>query len=148
MRAIAAATAASAALVGAYLALGGASYAPAQPADPCVARDWRDSGGFQETAEQIVLSAVDSAACELGVSREAVVLAFASRDSLARFAREQGLSDEELEELARTGVIRAVDEAEQADAVNGTIAGLLRGLARRIPVTELLDLLDLLPGGR
>jgi hypothetical protein len=147
MRMIAAATAASAVLVGAYLALGGASYAPAQPADPCTQREWRDPGGFQEVAEQIVLSALDSVACELDVSREAVVLALSSRESFERFAREQGVSDQELEELARSGLVRAIDEAEQADALNPTIADLLRGLARRIPITELLDLLDLLPGG-
>lgn len=146
MRWIAVATAASAALVGAYLALGGASYAPAQPADPCVARDWRDPGGFQEVAEQIVLSALDSVACELDVSREEIVLALASRESFQRFAREQGVSDQELDDLARSGLVRAVDEAEQADALNPTIADLLRSLADRIPVTELLDLLDLLPG--
>jgi hypothetical protein len=148
MRWIASATAASAALVIAYLALGGASYAPAQPADPCVARDWRDPGGFQEVAEQIVLSALDGVACELDVSREEVVLALSSRESFERFAREQGVSDDELEELARSGLVRAVDEAEEADALNPTIADLLRGLARRIPISELLDLLDLLPGGR
>lgn len=146
MRWILSATAASAALIGAYLALGGASYAPAQPADPCVTRDWREAGGFQEVAEQIVLRALDGAACELDVSREEIVLALSSRESFERFAREQGISDEELEELARSGLVRAIDEAEQADALNPTIADLLRGLADRVPITELLDLLDLLPG--
>jgi hypothetical protein len=82
------------------------------------------------------------------VSREEIVLALSSRESFDRFAREQGISDDELEELARSGLVRAVDEAEEADALNPTIADLLRGLARRIPISELLDLLDLLPGGR
>ena len=45
---------------------------------------------WQQVGEQIVLSALDGAACKLGVSREEMVLAFASRDSLDRFAREQG----------------------------------------------------------
>ena len=40
MRAVAAAAGVSLALVAAYLALGGASYAPAQDADPCASRDW------------------------------------------------------------------------------------------------------------
>jgi hypothetical protein len=57
MRAVAAAAAVSLALVAAYLALGGASYAPAKVADPCASRDWRDPGGLSEVAEQIVLSA-------------------------------------------------------------------------------------------
>ena len=146
MRAIALATAVSAALVLAYLALGGASYAPAHGADPCASRDWRNPDGVQEVAQQIVLSALDGAACELHVSREDVVLAFASRDSLRRFAREHGISNARLEELVRSGLVRAVDEAEQADALHPTIASVLRGLAERIPLDELLDLVDELPG--
>jgi hypothetical protein len=146
MRAIFLAAAVSVALVGSYLALGGASYAPAKVADPCAAREWRDPGGFQEVAEQIVLSALDGAACELGVSREEVVLAFESRESLERFAREQGIGNDELEELIRSGLIRAVDDAEEAEALGSRTADLLRGAARRIPASELLDLLDFLSG--
>jgi hypothetical protein len=146
MRAIAAAAAASAALVVVYLALGGASYAPAEVADPCAPRDWRDPEGLQQVAEQIVLSALDGAACELGVSREEIVLAFASRDSRERFVTERGISDEELERLVREGLVRAVDDAERADALDPTLADLLRGIVRRVPVDELLDLLEQLPG--
>ena len=145
MRAVAAALVASLALVGAYLALGGASYAPAQVADPCAPRDWRDPSGLSEVAEQIVLSALDGAACELGTTREDVVLAFENRSELERFAQAHGIDDDELEELVRTGLTRAVDDAEQADALGGTTADLLRGLVRRIPVDLLLDLPGLLP---
>jgi hypothetical protein len=144
MRAIGWAVAASVALVAAYLALGGASYAPADVAEPCATRDWRDPGGVAEVAEQIVLSTLDGAACELGVSREEIVLAFASSDSLERFAREQGIERDELEELARSGLVRAIDDAERADAIEPTTADLLRGIAGRIPISELLELLDLL----
>jgi hypothetical protein len=146
MRAIAWATAAALALVLVYAALGGASYEPAEVADPCAPRDWRDPSGLQQVAEQVVLSALDGAACELGVSREEIVLAFASSESLDRFAREQGVSDEELERLVRSGLVRAVDDAEQADALDPTLATLLRSVARRVPVEEILDLLDRLPG--
>jgi hypothetical protein len=146
MRAIVWSCVASVALVGAYLALGGASYAPAKVADPCVMRDWREPRGFEAVAEQIALSALDGAACRLGVSREEIVLAFANRASLERFAREHDISEQELEDLVRMGLLRAVDDAEQAGAIGGTIAALLRGIARRVPVDELLDLLDQLPG--
>jgi hypothetical protein len=146
MRMIRFAVAASAALVAAYLALGGASYAPAKVADPCAQRDWRDPSGFQEVAEQIILSSVDGAACELGVSREEVVLAFANRDSLQRFAREQGVGTDELEVLARSGLARAIADAERAGALDPSRADQIRGLVRRIPIAELLDLIELLPG--
>jgi hypothetical protein len=146
MRAMVWATVASVVLVGAYLALGGATYAPAQVADPCASRDWREPQGIQEVAEQIVLSGLDGAACELGASREEMVLAFESRDTLEDFAREHEISEEELEQLVRSGLIRAIDDAERADALNSTIASLLRGFVNRIPVEEALELLERLPG--
>jgi hypothetical protein len=146
MRAVLWATAASVALVAVYLALGGASYTPAAVADPCAPREWRNPGGFEEVAEQIVLSGLDGAACELGVSREETVLAFESRDSLREFARDQGVTDEELERIVRAALVRAIDDADDADALNSTVAGILRSLARRVPVDELLELLEQLPG--
>jgi hypothetical protein len=146
MRAVLWATAASVALVAAYLALGGASYAPAKVADPCAPRDWRNPGSFEQVAEQIVLSALDGAACQLGVSREDTVLAFESRESLRQFARAHGVTDAELERIVRAALVRAIDDADDAGAINGTIASILRSVATRIPVDELLDLLDRLPG--
>ena len=145
MRAIALATGGAVALVGLYLALGGASYAPAAVADPCAPREGRNPEGFEQVAEQIVLSALDGAACELGVSREKVVLAFSSRDSLERFAQEHGDSAEELEKLVRVGLARALDDAERANQLDPRLADLLRDLAARVPVAQLLDLLERLP---
>ena len=144
MRAVAAAAAVSLALVAAYLALGGASYAPAKVADPCASRDWRDPGGLSEVAEQIVLSALDGAACELGASREDVVLAFDSRDELERFAREHGIDDDELEEVVRSGLLRAIDDAEQADALAPRNRGRLRVSSVASPSRSLLGLLPAL----
>ena len=103
MRAIAWSTAAVAVLVLAYLALGGASYAPAKVADPCATRDWRGPQGFQEVAQQIVLSALDGAACDLHVSREDMVLALASKDSREQFVRAHGISNQRLSSSSTTG---------------------------------------------
>jgi hypothetical protein len=144
MRVVTAAAVLSLALVAAYLALGGASYAPAKVADPCGSRDWRDPDGLSEVAEQIVLSALDGAACELQASREEVVLAFDSRDELERFAREHGIDDEQLEELVRSGLLRAIADAERADALSLELADRLRGVVRSIPVRSLLGLLPAL----
>ena len=66
-----------------------------------------------------------------------------SRD---RFAQEHGISDERLEQLVREGLLRAIDDAEEAGALNSTIADLLRGITRNVPVDELLNLLERLPG--
>jgi hypothetical protein len=146
MRALAVAAAVSVGLVALYLALGGASYEPAKAANPCAPRDWRNPGGFQQAAEQIVLSALDGAACKLHVSREDLVLALADSGSLDRFAREHGLTNRQAEELVRSGLLRAVDDAQNAGAIGGTTAGLLRLLARNVPVDQLLDLLQRLQG--
>ena len=79
-----------------------------------------------------------------GLHAEEVVLAFDSRDELERFARQHGIDDEELEELVRSGLLRAIDDAERADALNTGIADRLRSVVRRIPVRSLLGLLPAL----
>ena len=146
MRAIALSTAAAVLLVVVYLALGGASYAPAKVADPCATREWRNPQGVQRALEQVVLSALDGAACDLGATREEVVLALANEDKRKAFAREHNVTEERLEEVIRTGLLRAVDDAEAAGALGSTTADLLRGLIPRIPIGGLLDLLDRLSG--
>ena len=147
MRAVAVAAGASLALVASYLALGGASYAPAKVADPCAQRDWRDPQGFEQVVEQVALSAVDGAACELGVSREDVVLAFADSGSLEAFAQARGLDADAVEAVARAALVRAVDDAARAGALSAETANLVRAIARRISVSRILDLLELLPAG-
>jgi hypothetical protein len=146
MRALALATAAALTLIVVYLALGGASYSPAKVADPCRPRAVRHPHGVGEVAEQVVLSAIDGAACKLGVSREAVVLAFANRASLQRFSRRHHVTERRLEELLRSGLLRAVDDAERAGQLSSTVADLVRGVVERVPVGSLLDLLQQLPG--
>lgn len=144
MRAVAFAAVVSLVLVAAYLALGGASYAPARAADPCAPRDWHEPSGLSEVAEQIVLSALDGAACELEAPREEVVLAFESRAELERFAREHGIESSELEGLVRSGLLRAVDDAERAQALDAGVADELRGVVRSISIARLLNLLPAL----
>jgi hypothetical protein len=42
--------------------------------------------------------------------------------------------------------MRSIDDAVEADALNPTIANILRGLVRSVPVDELVDLLERLQG--
>lgn len=139
---LAAAIALGAGVPGAYLALGGGSYTTPPVADPCVTREWRHPEGLQRVAEQIVLSALDGAACDLHVSREELVLALATDDSRARFAREKHLNDDAVEQAVRRGLVRSVNDAEAAGALRGWQAGILRAAASGVPVDELLDLVD------
>jgi hypothetical protein len=75
-----------------------------------------------------------------------MVLALATQDSREQFAREHNLTSEELETLVRQGLTRSIDDAQNAGALNPALAGLLRGVVERLPVDELLNLLEQLRG--
>jgi hypothetical protein len=137
-----AALAASAALVVAYLAAGGGDFEPTAVADPCAPREWRDPEGVEEAAQQFALSALDGAACELQVSRETLAVALATPESRAEFAAEHGIDDGELEAAVRAGVVRAIDDAERADALAPLVADGLRLVAARLPVDEGIALIE------
>lgn len=138
---IAASLAASVALVLAYLAAGGASYSPATVKDPCEPREWRDPGSLEEIAEQFSLSAIDGAACELGVTRETLARALATPRSRERFTRRYGIDDAELARAVRAGLLRAVDDAERAGALPAFLAEPLRETVREIPPEQAIELL-------
>jgi hypothetical protein len=128
-------------LVGSYLAAGGSSYAPAKTQDPCESRPWRNPEGLQQIAEQFSLSALDGAACQLGVSREALAQALATPAARDRFGERYGIGDAELAKAVRAGLLRAVDDAERAGALSPLIAGPLRETLRGIPLEEAIELL-------
>jgi len=138
---ITAAAVAAIALPSAYLALGGGEYRPSGVADPCKTRAWRNPDGAAQIAQQIASSALDGAACELGVSREELSLALASSEGRARFARARRLDDGAIERAVRHGLARTVDDAEKAGGIGGAQAFVLRGIANNLPVEELLSLI-------
>jgi hypothetical protein len=136
------AIAASLVLVLAYLAAGGSSYAPAKTQDPCRDRPWRDPEGLQQIAEQFSLSALDGAACELGVSRETLARALATPESRERFTERYGIGDAELARAIRAGLLRAIDDAERAGVLNPLLAAPLRATVRQIPVDQAIELIQ------
>jgi hypothetical protein len=134
------AIAASLALVGTYLAAGGSSYVPEKTQDPCKPRPWRNPEGLQQIAEQFSLSALDGAACQLGVSRETLARALATPQSRERFARRYGIDDAELARAIRAGLVRAVNDAERAGALSPFLAGPLRETLKSIPLEQAIEL--------
>jgi hypothetical protein len=134
------AIAASAVLVIAYLAAGGASYAPAKTQDPCKHRAWSNPEGLQQILQQFTLSALDGAACELGVSRETLARALATQASREKFAKQYGIDDEELAKAIRAGLLRAVDDAEEAGVLFGPLASAARSAIRSVPLDEAIEL--------
>lgn len=127
-------------LVGAYLAAGGSSYTPEKIQDPCKHRPWTDPGSLQEIAQQFSLSALDGAACELGVSRETLARALATEESRERFRQRYGISDVELAKAIRAGLLRAVTDAEDAGALSPLLAGPVRATIEEIPLDQAIEL--------
>lgn len=139
---VAVAVVASLALVFAYLAAGGSSYEPAKVQDPCKPRPWRNPEGLEQIAEQFSLSALDGAACKLGVSRETLARALATPESRERFIERYGIDDAELAQAIRAGLLRAVDDAERAGALNPILAAPLRATLRQIPIDQAIELIQ------
>jgi hypothetical protein len=133
---------ASLVLVGTYLAAGGSSYAPAEVQDPCEERPWRDPEGIEQIAQQFSLSALDGAACQLGVTRETLAQALASEQARERFTQRYDISDAELARAIRAGLLRAVDDAEAAGAIGPLVGAPLRATLRSIPLDQAIELVN------
>ena len=127
-------------LVLAYLAAGGSDYAPAKTQDPCEPREWRDPQGLQQIAEQFSLSAMDGAACKLGVSRETLARALATEESRQRFLDRYDISDAELARAIRAGLVRAIDDAEEAGSLSPFLAVPMRQAIAAIPLDKAIEL--------
>ena len=133
-RAIVAAIAVALALVAAYVALGGGTYEVDSPPDPCGRTARAESGGVLGTAERVGINALNATACELGVTRERLVLVLAGE-----VEPPAGLTEERRTEAFRTGLRRAVDEEERAGRLGGTEASILRAAIELAPVDVLLE---------
>jgi hypothetical protein len=133
---------ASVALVGAYLAAGGSTYEPEQVQDPCEPREWSDPQTLAQIANQFTNSALDGAACQLGVSREVLARALATPEGRERFSRRYGIDDEKLTRAIRAGLLRAVDDAEEAGALSPLLAAPLRATLQRIPLDQAIEILN------
>lgn len=133
---------ASVVLLVAYLAAGGASYEPTSVANPCEPREWTGPNSLEEDAQQFFLSALDGAACELGVSRETLAAALATEETREAFAAERGIGDEELETAVQAGLVRAIDDAQDAGQVSPIVAEGLRAITSNLPVDEAIDLIE------
>ena len=125
-----------------YVALGGGRFEPTPVADPCESRERPDADGLADTLEGIALAGVDGVACELGVSREELVLALRSEEALEEFSEERGIDRDELEQAITDGLVRAVDDAEEADSLPGFVAPLVRRAAESVPPWLILETLE------
>ncbi|HEU5254133.1 MAG TPA: hypothetical protein VFU16_12495 [Solirubrobacterales bacterium] len=129
-------------LVGAYLAAGGSSYEPKKVQDPCQPRPWSDPQTLGQIANQFTISALDGAACKLGVTRETLALALTTPERRERFEQRYGIDDEKLAKAIRAGLVRAVDDAEEAGALSPLIAVPLRQALQQIPLEQAIEIIN------
>ncbi len=122
------------ALVGVEVAAGGADLGRSTTRDPCVVIPREGGGGIDATLQGVVLDGLAGAACDLRVSREDLVLSFGSDAGTERVPWSPAM----VERAVRSGLVRAIDDAEDRGSLNGVVADLLRGLARRAPIDELI----------
>ncbi|HEX2391522.1 MAG TPA: hypothetical protein VHI77_01250 [Solirubrobacterales bacterium] len=130
----------AAALIGIYLAAGGSSYTPEKVQNPCKPRPWSNPQNLGQIANQFATSALDGAACQLGVSRETLARALATPAARERFSRRYDINDAKLTRAIRAGLVRAVDDAERAGALSPLLAGPLRATLENVPLEQAIEI--------
>jgi hypothetical protein len=109
-------------------------------ADSCTASpDPYPVGGLDGFAQNAALGALNGAACELGVSREELVL---SIDPESGFSDVQW-DDATVERAVRSGLVRSIDDLEERGSLPGPISFVLKQLAERAPVDWVFDQLGI-----
>jgi hypothetical protein len=120
-------------------AAGGTEMGDVEVADPCLApADPYEGEGFDAAVQRFALSGLNGAACELGVSREELILSFEPRSGI-----DLEWDRDTIDDAIKTGVQRAIDDADERGSLPGWIAGPLRGLVGRMPVSWFLGVLGI-----
>jgi hypothetical protein len=135
----------AAVLIMVELANGAIDYGESTLADPCEPRAPFPGDGFEATIQRIALDGLDGAACELNTTREELVLSIDPE-----LGRDVEWDRETLERAVRSGLLEAIDDAEQRGGIGGLEARLLRAVVERAPLDWLIQggtsLADLLGG--
>ena len=110
-------------LIATELALGALDFGETRIADACTTEANFEGGGVDGAIQRFALSAISGAACELGTSREELVLSFvpSANASDVRW-------DKETINRARAGVEQAAEDT----AGDGLLGSLLAGLLEEI----------------
>ena len=123
-------------VLGVQVAAGGGGYVPRRPANPCVSRPVPAiQPQLEPLAEEVVLLGLDSAACQLGISRERLVLALAGSGSLdprAPAALKAGLGDA-VDRLDREGRLPKVSQLLPQALDQASLPGIAKTLIEAIP---------------
>jgi hypothetical protein len=116
------------------LAQGGASYGNLDLEDPCAERTVLPGEGFDATMQRIVLDGLDGAACELGTTREELVIAFdPDFGAVVEWDRET------IEDAVRSGLLESIDDAWARDGIGDIEATILRQVVENAPIGWLVE---------
>lgn len=123
-------------VLGVQVAAGGGDFSPLSPADPCAAREVSSaSEGIDGLTENLVLIALDDAACTLGVSREALTLELAQTSSPTD-AQVDALHDgllSAVEQMADDGTLPPISELLDEALENADLNSFLEAAIRALP---------------
>jgi hypothetical protein len=103
--------------------------------DPCEPRQAFPGEGLDATLQRIVFDGLDGAACELGTTREELVLSLAPGSGVEPIPWD----DATIERAVRAGLLGSIDDAEQRGSLNGFVALALRQVVEHAPVQWLID---------
>ena len=102
--------------------VGGADTGEFVAEDPCTAEpDQFPGGGLDAAVQRIALSALNGAACDLGTTRERLVLSLDPNSSFDDVTWDR----DTMEEALRNDSHRAIDDANDRDAIPGWVAAAL-----------------------
>jgi hypothetical protein len=136
---------AAVALIAVELGKGALDFGESTAADPCAQREPFPGDSFEATLQRIALDGLDGAACELGTTREELVLSFDSQ-----LGGDVDWDEETLERALRSGLEEAIADAEERGSLGGLEARILREIVARAPLDWLIegggDLADLFGG--
>jgi len=122
-------------LIGVELAAGALDAGALAVEDPCGRRAPYPGEGLDAVLQRIVLDGLDGAACELGTTREGLVLSLAPSSN----AEAIPWDDATIERAIRAGLLEAIDDAEGRGSLNAFAAFLLRQAVEHGPIQWLVD---------
>jgi hypothetical protein len=108
-------------LIGVELAMGALDFGETRIANPCTTEADFEGGGIDGAVQRFALSAISGAACELGTSREELVLSFVPSAN----ASDVRWDKETINRALRAGVERAAEHTAGKGVLGSLLGGLL-----------------------
>jgi hypothetical protein len=126
--------AAAAVLIVVELVQGAPSYGAAKQEDPCTAVVHFAGDGLDASLQRIALGGLNGAACELGTTRAELILSFAPSVAPKPIKWDNAT----IERAVRSGLLKAIDDAQARGGIGGFTAAILRAVVERAPLDWLI----------